>query len=151
MIIDYFRTASATDKPACFGCGRPDPGSLSRPPWAAIHHHLEQYGWNPEDIAAEADRYRLLSESGIPVVLCDDCWYSGFDWRPGEAERLHSRARRFANETEKDYWRRHAARIRWANAADRKRRSYLMSAAFRWDYIWLLNNPGSELPYEAAP
>ncbi len=151
--IDYYLTASAADKPVCFGCGRPDPGSLATPPWPAIRDHLERHArWKPEELAAEALRFQALSDAGVPVVLCDDCWLCGYNWTLGEAEQLHNRARRFAHETEKDYFRRHAKRIRWANIdhADRKQR-ILRSAAFRWDYVWLLNNPGSELPYEAAP
>lgn len=150
MSIDYYLTASSADKPACFGCGLPDRTTGIQQRWPAIRAHLERIGhWQHEDIAVEADRYRALVDAEVHFVVCDDCFQFGC-WNPGEAERLHSRARRFANETNKDYWRRHAQRIRWAKTTDRKRRSVLLSAAFRWDYIWLLNNPGSELPYEAA-
>jgi hypothetical protein len=151
--IDYFLKASAVGEAVCFGCGRPDPGSLSTPPWSAIRDHLEQHAqWTPVDLAAEALRYKALTDAGIPIVLCDDCWHCGYDWTPGEAEHLHARARRFAHETEQDYLRRHRKRLRWGRIyrSDRKRGLDLLDATYRWYDIWLLNNPGSEVPFEVA-
>jgi predicted HTH domain antitoxin len=149
--IDYFVLANLYDSIVCFGCGRPDPGSLSRPPWPDIRNRLEHHShWSPEALAAEALRYQALVDSAIPVVLCDDCWHLGYGWKSGEAERLHNRARRFANDTRRDYRLRHAQRLRWAKTTEKKRQLELLSAAFRWDCIWLLNNPGSELSYKAA-
>jgi predicted HTH domain antitoxin len=152
-VVDYYKLAHTFEQHVCFGCGRPDPGSLSTPPWPAIRDHLERHAkWSPEDLAAEEVRYQMLADAGIPIALCDDCWHCGYDWQPGETERLHARARRFAGQTESGYMFRRANRVRWGrntHVSDRRRR-LLRAALFRWDDVWLLNNPGFKLPYEVA-
>jgi hypothetical protein len=150
LSIDYYQAANATGKPVCFGCGRPDRTTGIQQSWAAIRAHLERSNWQPEDIAAEAERYRALVDADVRFVVCDDCFQFGC-WNPGEAEQLHSRARRFAHESEADYWRRRARGQSWQDkTTDNPRFRAVSLAALRWAHVWLLNNPGSKLPYEAG-
>jgi hypothetical protein len=155
-MLNYFQQAHAAGTDICFGCGRPDRPGVHLA-WPVLREHLEQHScvsWTSEDLAHEEDRYQRLAQSEVKPEICITCYAKGA-WPPGEADRLHRRAQRFAADMASDYQRRAEQRLHWAEQrllsgaglVERKIVSPLVGAAQRWADIWVLNNPGSRPPY----